>query len=60
VEEFDSGVTASIGEACARYDGASDQSIGPEKLKKARGTDAEAGGYIELLLNTYRVGGELV
>jgi len=53
-------MTAFVEEACAHYDGAPDQSVGPEKLKKARATDTEAGGYIELLLNFHRVGGELV
>jgi len=60
VEEFDGSTTASAEEACALYDGAPGESIGPEKLMKARATHTEAGGYIELLLYIHRVGGELV
>jgi len=60
VEEFDGGMTASIEDVGVRYDGAPDQSGDPETLGRARATDTEAAAYIELLLNTYRVGGELV
>jgi len=60
VEEYDGGMMAFIEDACVRYDKAPDQSMDPETLGRARATDAEAAAYIELLLNTYRVGGELV
>jgi len=59
VEEFDGGMAASIEDGCARYDGAPDQSGDPKTLGRARATDAEAGAFFELLLNTYRVAGEL-
>jgi len=60
VEEFDGGMTALIEDACARYDKAPGQSSDLEMLGRARATDPEAAAYIELLLNTYCVGGELV